>query len=76
MEFSRPELPFPPPGDLPNPGIEPRSPASQVHSLLAEPQGNLGRVMVDGTGPEADRCGGQEGSNVDTVEQCPEPGTV
>ena len=31
MEFSRQEywsvLPFPPPGDLPNPGIEPRSPA-------------------------------------------------
>ena len=32
VEFSRPEywsgLPFPSPGDLPNPGIEPRSPAS------------------------------------------------
>ena len=27
------------PGDLPNPGIEPRSPALQVDSLLAEPQG-------------------------------------
>ena len=31
MGFSRQEywsgLPFPPPGDLPNPGIEPRSPA-------------------------------------------------
>ena len=27
------ELPFPPPGDLPNPGIEPRSPALQVDSL-------------------------------------------
>ena len=31
MEFSRQEywsgLPFPPPGDLPNPGIEPRSPS-------------------------------------------------
>ena len=30
--------PFPSPGDLPNPGIEPRSPALQVDSLLAEPQ--------------------------------------
>ena len=33
-------LPFPPPGDLPNPGIEPRSPASSVlraDSLPAEP---------------------------------------
>ena len=43
MEFSRPEywsgLPFPSPGDLPNPAIEPRSPALQVDSLPAEPQG-------------------------------------
>ena len=31
--------PFPSPGDLPNPGIEPRSPALQVDSLPAEPQG-------------------------------------
>ena len=29
---------IPPPGDLPNPGIEPRSPALQVDSLPAEPQ--------------------------------------
>ena len=29
---------FPSPGDLPNPGIEPRSPALQVDSLPAEPQ--------------------------------------
>ena len=46
-EFSRPEYwsipvfqkPFPSPGDLPNPGIEPRSPILQVDSLPAEPQG-------------------------------------
>ena len=31
--------PFPSPGDLPNQGIEPRSPALQVDSLPAEPQG-------------------------------------
>ena len=30
---------FPCPGDLPNPGIEPRSPALQVDSLPAELQG-------------------------------------
>ena len=30
-------LPCPPPGDLPDPGIKPRSPAS--HSLLSEPPG-------------------------------------
>ena len=33
------ELPCPPPGDLPNPGIEPRSAALQADSLPAEPQG-------------------------------------
>ena len=43
MEFSRPEYqsgqPFPSPGDVPNPGIEPRSPALQADSLPAEPPG-------------------------------------
>ena len=29
----------PPPGDLPNPGIKPRSPTLQADSLPAEPQG-------------------------------------
>ena len=37
MEFSRQKywsgLPFPPPGDLPDPGIEPMSPAWQVDTL-------------------------------------------
>ena len=32
-------LPFPSPGDLPDPGIEPRSPALQAYSLLTELQG-------------------------------------
>ena len=32
-------LPFPSPGDLPNPGIEPRSPALQADSLPSEPPG-------------------------------------
>ena len=32
-------LPFPSPRDLPNPGIEPRSPALQADSLPSEPQG-------------------------------------
>ena len=43
MEFSRQEywsgLPFPSPGDLPNQGIEPGSPALQANSLLFEPPG-------------------------------------
>ena len=34
-------LPFPFPGDLPNPGIEPGSPALQADSLLTEPPGRL-----------------------------------
>ena len=41
MEFLRQEywsgLPFPSPGDLPNPGIEPGSPALQADSLSSEP---------------------------------------
>ena len=43
MEFSRQEywngLPFPTPGDLPDPEIEPGSPALQVDPLLSEPPG-------------------------------------
>ena len=43
MEFSRQEywsgLPFPSPGDLPNPGIEPGSPAFQADALPSEPPG-------------------------------------
>ena len=43
MEFSKPEyrsgLPFPSPGDLTSPGIEPVSPESQADSLLPEPPG-------------------------------------
>ena len=40
MEFPRQEYwsgePFPSPGDLPKPGIKPRSPALQVDSLPSE----------------------------------------
>ena len=32
-------MPYPTPGDLPNPGIETRSPTLQVDSLLSEPPG-------------------------------------
>ena len=43
MGFSRQEcwsgLPFPSPGDLPNPGIEPMSPALQADALPSEPPG-------------------------------------
>ena len=41
MGFSRQEywsgLPFPSPGDLPDPGIKPRSPEFQVDTLPSEP---------------------------------------
>ena len=44
MGFSRQEywsgLPFPSPGDLPHPGIKPRSPASQADALPSEPPGS------------------------------------
>ena len=43
MGFSRQEyrsgLPFPSPGDLPDPGIEPTSPAFQPDALTSEPPG-------------------------------------
>ena len=43
MDFSRQEywseLPFPSPGDLPNPGIKPRSPALQADALQSGPLG-------------------------------------
>ena len=43
MGFSRQDcwrgLPFPSPGDLPNPGIEPGSPALQADALPSEPPG-------------------------------------
>ena len=44
MGFFRQEygsgLPFPPPGDLPDPGTEPRSPALQADSFTTEPLEN------------------------------------
>ena len=43
MGFSRQEywsgLPFPSPGDLPHPGIKPRSPTLQADVLTSEPPG-------------------------------------
>ena len=55
------ELPFPPPGDLPDPGIEPVLPVShelQADSLPTEPSGKgvrcedvWGRIFRQGQGP-------------------------
>ena len=50
MGFFRQEywsgLSFPSPGDLPNPGIEPRSPALQAGALPSEPPGKLLRDSI------------------------------
>ena len=49
-EFSRQEYwsgsSFPPPGDLPNPGINPRSSTLQADSLPSEPPGYLFKTSV------------------------------
>ena len=49
MGFSRQEywsgLPFPSPGDLPIPGIYPRSPTLQADSLPSEPPGKASKVQ-------------------------------
>ena len=51
MEFSRQEywsgLPCPPPGDLPNPGIKPRSPTLQEDSLSVELLGKPKEYYID-----------------------------
>ena len=42
-------LPSPPPGDLPYPGIEPRSPELHADSLPSEPPGKpLGLLVLEG----------------------------
>ena len=50
MGFSRQEywsgLPFPSPGDLPNPGIEPGSPTLQADTLTSEPPGTLSVMSI------------------------------
>ena len=50
MRFSRQRywsgLPFPSLGDLPNPGIKPRSPALQADSLLTELQGKAYYCLI------------------------------
>ena len=51
MEFPKQEfgsgLPCPSPGDLPNPGTEPASPALQADSLPSEPPGKTKLVIPD-----------------------------
>ena len=86
MGFSRQEcwsgLPFPSPGDLPDPGIKPGSPALQVDSLLSEPPGkpcvNDGQVKEPlplriCTAPEGSHSSGytgQQGPGLSTQSYC------
>ena len=50
MGFSRQEywsgLPFPSPGDLPDPGIEPGSPTLAADALTSEPPGKLKYIHI------------------------------
>ena len=50
MGISRQEYwsgwPFPPPGDLPHPGIEPGSPTLQADSLPSEPPGKPSQALM------------------------------
>ena len=81
LEFSQATilewLPLPPPGDLSNPGIEPRSPALQADSLPTELQGkpshSEARAKTDPRSPSrglfASQCTGiQEGSGAGPVQ--------
>ena len=49
MGFSRQEywsgLPFPSPGNLPDPGIEPRSPTLKTDALPTEPPGKSNKTL-------------------------------
>ena len=70
MGFSRQEhwsgLPFPSTGDLPDPGIKPRSPALQADSLLSEPPG---KPQLNHGGPP--RAWSTTGAPVPFPQPCP-----
>ena len=59
MGFSKEEywsgLPFPSPGDLPDPGIEPRSLAFQADALTSEPPGKPKRIQRESKFTTANR---------------------
>ena len=60
MGFSRQEywsgLPFPSLGDLPDPGIEPGSPALQADALPSEPPGKPKATQIGDYSHEIKRC--------------------
>ena len=71
MEFSRPEYwsgwPFPSPGDLTNPGIEPRSPPLQADSLPAKPQGKPNNTGEGSLSPRQQIVGPRNPTGVSCV---------
>ena len=78
MGFCRQEywsgLPWPPPEDLPDPGIEPGFPELQADSLLSEPPGKpratpkkTGVLLVRKNGRKDNRC---TASSVSPVPYC------
>ena len=79
--FSRQEyqsgLPCPSQGDLPNPGIEPRSPTLQANSLLSEPPGKPEyrgiektkiRNVITSEGAEESICDGVKTGSLNCVD--------
>ena len=66
MGFSRQEywsgLPFPPPRDLPNPGIEPSSPALASRFFTTEPAGKPTPGQSIGLNAGSTKCGKETGA--------------
>ena len=81
MEFSRQEywsgLPFPSPGHLPNPGIEPGSPPLQADALPSEPPGTLAKATPDNTEqPNVQPAPAQKEASTPTQLACRSPANL
>ena len=81
MEFSRQEYwsgqLFPSPGDLPNPGTEPRSPTLQADALPSEPPGKFllrkEQLASDSDGKES-ACNAGDPDSISGLERSPGEG--
>ena len=65
-------FPFPSPGDLPDPGIEPRSPALEADALTSEPPGK--QVVLVGKDPPANAGDIRDAGSIPGVGRSPEEG--
>ena len=76
MGFSRQEYwsgsPFPTPGDLPNPGIKPRTPTLQADSLPSEPPGKPSPLLMQEQNEEvsASFCSSLPAGNTCKLKSC------